>query len=239
MAHDPVARQSQNLLLNGLAAAEFAALVCCLTEVKLERGQILGQEGAAVGEVYFPYGGMISLLAVTSEDESIETMTVGREGAVGLAVGLGSGLALSRAVVQLPAPAGLMAASRWLELVAASAALRALVLRYNDLQLSHMQQAVACNALHDVESRLCRWLLEARDHTGAEILPLSQEFLADRLGIRRTTVTLVARKLQSAGLIRYSRGTIHLRDPAGLEECACDCYHVLRSATDRMLDQFP
>ncbi len=236
MAHASREQQTSNLLLGGLAPGEYAAVISHLTPVRLERGQILEEAGERVGEVYFPYAGMVSLLAATSEGDLVEVMTVGREGAVGLTSGLGSNIALSRAVVQLPGAAGRIEAPRWTGLVEQSSALRRLVVRYNDIVLWHAQQSVACNALHDVEARLCRWLLEARDRTGAEILPLSQEFLADRLAIRRTTVTLVARRLQAAGLIRCSRGTLYIRDAVGLEECACDCYHMLRGAFARLLD---
>jgi CRP-like cAMP-binding protein len=236
MGHVSTALQSSNLLLRALAAGDFALVGPRLIEVPIERGQVLEEQGESVGDVYFLYAGTVSLLAVASDEELVEVMMVGREGAIGLGTGLGSALALSRAVVQIAGRAGRIAAARWAEIVAQNTALTDMVVRYSDVQLSHFQQAVACNALHDVEARLCRWLLEARDRTGGEILPLSEEFLADRLGLRRATVTLVARKLQSAGLVRYRRGMIHIRDPLGLEECACDCYRVLRHAEVRLLN---
>ena len=223
-----------NRLLAALPAADYACLVAHLNPVSLERGKILQESGEAVGQVYFLYGGMLSLLTVLPDGETVETMTVGREGALGLMTGLGSHIAWQRAIVQLPGHAGQIAAPRWSELVQECTALRDLALRYNDLQLAYVQQSVACKALHEVESRLCRWLLEARDRVGSNTLALTQEFLADVLGVRRTTVTVVARVLQSAGLVHYRRGVIHIRDVAGLESAACECYHAVRSIADRL-----
>jgi CRP-like cAMP-binding protein len=116
-----------------------------------------------------------------------------------------------------------------------SQAVQDLIVRYNDIQMAQVQQAVACNALHDVEARLCRWLLEARDLVGDDTLPLTQEFLAETLSVRRTTITLVAQMLQSAGYIHYRRGVLHIRDVAALEGAACQCYRVGRWLTDRFL----
>ncbi len=225
---------SRNQLLAALPPAEYAAVAAHLKDVLLPAGKILHEQGEPIGQVYFPHTGMISLVTLMAEGTQVEAMAVGRDGGVGLRTGLGPRIALNRAVVRLPCQASQIAASRWQELVSASTALRDLVMRYTDVVIASTQQAVACKELHDLEARLCRWLLEARDRIGSDTLPLTQEFLAETLGVRRTTVTVVARKLQSAGLIHYRRGKIHIRDGIALEECACDCYGSLRRMIERI-----
>jgi DNA-binding transcriptional regulator YhcF (GntR family) len=125
--------------------------------------------------------------------------------------------------------------ARWAEVTQQSEAVHHVIVRYNEVQLAQVQQSVACHALHDVEARLCRWLLEARHRVGSDTLPLTQEFLAEILGVRRTTVTLVAQMLQSAGFIHYRRGILHIRDAMALEDAACECHRVVRRLTDRFL----
>jgi CRP-like cAMP-binding protein len=232
----PVGAGGRNRLLGSLPQDEFSQLAPHFKEVLLEKGRVLQEPGEAVGFVYFPHGGLISVLAVMPEGETVETMTIGREGGVGLATGIGSQTALNRVTVQLAGRATQVPAPRWAALAQQSQAVRDLIVRYNDVQLAQVQQSVACNALHDVEARLCRWLLEARDRVGSDTLPLTQEFLAEMLGVRRTTVTIVARMLQSAGFVHYRRGVVHLRDVAALEGAACDCYRVLRGLTDQTSD---
>ncbi len=231
----PADAGGRNRLLGGLPQDEFSQLAPHFKEVVLDKGKILQEPGEPIDSVYFPHGGMISVLAVMPEGETVETMTIGREGAVGLTSGIGSQTALNRATVQLPGRATQISAARWAALAQRSQPVRNLIVRYNDVQLAQVQQAVACNALHDVEARLCRWLLEARDRVGSDALPLTQEFLAEMLGVRRTTVTIVARMLQSAGFVHYRRGVVHLRDVAALEGGACECYRVVRGLTDRFL----
>lgn len=225
----------RNRLLGALPQNEFSQLAPHFKEVPLERGKILQEQGEAIDSVYFPHSGMISVLAVMPEGETVETMTIGREGGVGLASGIGSQTALNRATVRLPGRATQVSVARWAAVAQQSQAVRGLIVGYNDLQLGQVQQAVACNALHDVEARLCRWLLEARDRVGSDTLTLTQEFLAETLGVRRTTVTLIARMLQSAGFVHYRRGVVHLRDIVALEGGACECYRVVRGLTDRFL----
>ena len=113
--------------------------------------------------------------------------------------------------------------------------MRAKMIRYNELLLAQMQQSIACNALHDVESRLCRWLLQTRDRMGADVLPFTQDFIGQMLGVRRTTITLVARMLQGGDMIRCSRGKVEVLDRAALEDAACECYAAGRARTDRFL----
>jgi CRP-like cAMP-binding protein len=235
----PFEAGARNRLLGSLPQEEFSRLAPHLKEIPLEKGKVLHEPGETVGYVYFPHGGMISVLAVMPGGETVETMTIGREGAVGLTSGIGSQTALNRATVQLPGSAAQVSAARWAELARQSQTVRALILRYNDVQLAQVQQAVACNALHDVEARLCRWLLEARYRVGSDTLPLTQEFLAEMLNVRRTTVTFVAGMLQSAGFVHYRRGVLHIRDVTALEDAACDCYRIVRGLADRFTSLAP
>ena len=218
----------RNRLLDLLAPADFSVLAPHLKDVPLERGRVLYDTGNEIEHVYFPHSGMVSVVVVMPDGETVETATIGREGAVGLTVGLGLRVARSRAIVQLPGSAARIPAARVAQAAHGSETLRNLVANHADRLLAQVQQSVACNALHDVEARLCRWLLQTRDCTGSDTLPLTQEFLSQMLGVRRTTVTLIARMLQTAGMIHYRRGLIHIRDVAALQEAACDCYRVVQ-----------
>src|SRR5262249_44586253 len=141
----------------------------------------------------------------------------------------------ARAIVQLPGTAAWTSASQFHMAAAQSPALRDLIARHNDVLLAQVQQSVACNALHGLEARLCRWLLQTHDCIDGNVIPLTQEFL----GVRRTTVTIAARLLQSAGLIRYRRGHIQILDRAALEDIACECYAVIKHNADRVFAATP
>lgn len=226
---------ARNVLLDGLPAADRSLLDPHLKDAELPQGQVLHEQGARIEHVYFPHTGMISLLAVMRQGEAIETATVGREGVIGAMSGLGPRHATTTAIVQVSATASRIAVSRFHGAARSSECIREMVARYNEALLAQVQQTAACHALHDVEARLSRWLLQTRDRTDSDMIPLTQEFLAQMLGVRRTTVTLVARALQEAGLIRYQRGQIMIIDRQGLEEAACECYGVVRRQFDRSL----
>jgi len=181
-----------NRLLDTLPPDEFSQLAPHFRAVPLKRGAVLYQQGEDTEAVYFPHSGLISVLAIMPEGKMVETMTVGRDGAIGLTTGIGSLKALNFTIIRVPGWATKIPASRWSEVVKQSQALQHLIVRYNDTQASQLQQTVACRTLHNVEARLCRWLLEARDRVGSEKLPLTQQLLADALGVHRITVTLVA-----------------------------------------------
>src|SRR5262249_3328288 len=140
----------------------------------------------------------------------------------------------ARAIVQLPGTAAWTSASQFHMAAAQSPALRDLIARHNDVLLAQVQQSVACNALHGLEARLCRWLLQTHDCIDGNVIPLTQEFLGQMLGVRRNTVTIAARLLQSAGLIRYQRGHIRVLDRAALENTSCECYAVIRQNADKV-----
>lgn len=225
--------EARNHLLASLPESEYALLQPHLKDVLLKQGTILCEQGELIDQVYFPDSGMVSIVVVLSEGEkSVETATVGREGAVGAIAGLGERRATARAIVQV-AGKGMRLSARQLQLaVRQSPVLRDFIVRYQEMLLHQAQQSTACNALHEARPRLCRWLLQTRDRLDSDLVALTQEFLAQMLGVRRTTVTELARGLQSKGLVRYKRGKIEILDRAGLEDCACECYEALRNQAD-------
>lgn len=197
----------------------------------LPQGALCHGAGDPIDQVYFPQTGMISCLVATGEGELIETSAVGRAGAVGLQAGLGHRTSFTRAIVQIAGKFAVVPAHRLESAASRSPALRELIVRYIETLWAEAQQNAACNAIHDGSSRLCRWLLQASDRIGGDQLLLTQEFLAEMLGVRRTTVTLLAQELQNKGILRYSRGRITIVDRARLEECACECYDAIRHNT--------
>ncbi len=216
-----------------LSPAELESLTPHLKEVVLEQGAVLQEQGERVDHVYFPGDGIVSLMAVMRQGDAIETATVGREGAIGLLSGHGPRRAHTRAVVQVSGSAMRIAAPRFRKVAEESQAIRDMIGRYGEVLLIQVQQTAACNALHDVEERLSRWLLQARDRVDDNTIRLTHEFLSQMLGVRRPTVTVVARMLQDAGLIRYHRGHIEIIDRRGLEARACECYAVIRREIDQ------
>jgi CRP-like cAMP-binding protein len=222
-----------NRFLTALPPDDQCLLKPHLRPVALERGAVLHDVGDEIEHVYFPHSGMISLVAVMQSGATVETATVGRGGVVGAMTAFGSRSAAGRAVVQLPGAALRIGVSQFRAVARESDGLRGLVVRYNDLLISQIQQSVACNALHGLEARLCRWLLQTHDCVEDDIIPLTQEFLAQMLGVRRTTVTIAARVLQSGGLIRYRRGLIQIVNREGLEQAACECYATVRQNVEK------
>jgi CRP-like cAMP-binding protein len=223
-----------NRFLATLPPHDFSLLAPHLRTISLERGVMLHDVGEEIEHVYFPRTGMISLVAVMQSGETVETTTIGRGGVIGASAGLGARWTFGRAVVQLPGTAASISHAPFHAAANQSQAIRDLIVRYNDLLLAQVQQSVACNALHTLEARLCRWLLQTHDCIDGDAIPLTQEFLGQMLGVRRTTVTLSARLLQSAGLIRYRRGLIQIVDRAALEKISCECYAVVRHNIDKI-----
>jgi CRP-like cAMP-binding protein len=224
----------QNLLLASLLPKDLALLVPHLKDVEVKQGVLLQEAGDPIELVYFPQSGMISLLAVMPAGNGIETATIAREGAVGALSGLGARTAVGRAVQQIAGISSRIAVSRFQSAVNESPGIRDLIIRYNDVQMSLVHQAAGCNALHPVEARLCRWLLQTRDRCDSDRVPLTQEFLSEMLGVHRSTVTVLARELQALGLIEYRRGQIDIVDRSGLEAKACDCYATVHRRTDEI-----
>jgi len=218
----------RNRLLAMLPPADFALLAPHLVETTLDSGALLAEPGQPIKRVYFPHGGLISLLAIVPEGHAVETATIGREGAVGLSAGIGSPTAVSRAVVQLPGAAAHIAPARLMEATTQSRTLREMIVRYGDVLLAQVQQTVVCNTVHHVDARLCRWLMQAHDRIDGDTIPLTQEFLSGLLGVQRTTVTAICRMLQAEGIISVRRGRIQIRDLGALTRKACPCYGAVR-----------
>jgi CRP-like cAMP-binding protein len=216
-----------NKLLASLPRDHFDRLQPHLVTLALPQGTVLVEAGDEVDQVYFPHYGMLSLLAVLRDGKAIETATVGREGVVGAMAGLGLYKSLVRVVVQMPMACSKIAAKHFRTAAGASEPLRNLCIRYNEVLLSQARVTAACNALHSIEARFCRWLLQSADRAASDTVALTQEFLAEMLGVRRTSVTEVASKVQNAGVIAYSRGVIKILDRPALMRMSCECYETL------------
>jgi CRP-like cAMP-binding protein len=230
--------QRGNRLLRAFEEADFDLLAPHLRHMPLPQGLVLQEQEALVEDVYFPSSGVVSLISVMQGGEVVETATVGREGAVGAFGGLGPWRAFTRAVVQVPGVAEVISVARFQAAASQSSRIRNLILRYKEALLAQVQQTAACNALHPLEARLARWLLQTLDRADNSELPLTQDLMAHMLAVRRTTVTLIASQLQEAGLIRYRRGLLQVLDRSRLEETACECYRTIRRRTDAVFDDY-
>ncbi|WP_181706172.1 Crp/Fnr family transcriptional regulator [Chthonobacter rhizosphaerae] len=223
-------------MLDALRQPDAELLAGASERVTLERGQVLFEPGDDVGVVHFPCGPTIAALIVTMENGAVvETATIGREGAVGGIVSQGNLPAFARGVVQVAGPAIRIDATRLQELKARSVAMRNLFARYADCLLAQILQSVACNALHPMEGRCARWLLALQDRIGGEDLPVTQQTLADLLGVQRTYLSRVLASLQRRGLVRSNRGVIRIHSRDELEKASCECYAAVRSHYDAVL----
>src|SRR5262245_47058338 len=199
-----------------------------LRQISLTQGKAIYEPGEQIDEIYFPQSGMISLLVVAGDGATIETATVGREGAVGLHGAFGKRLSFTRATTQIPGKFSVIRATAFAQVAQDHSPVRDLIARYTELLWAEAQQIAACNAVHDASARLCRWLLQCADRTGSDHLPLTQELLAEMLGVRRTSVTLLANSLRGKGLIEYARGHITILNREQLQHCACECYAIMQ-----------
>ncbi len=228
-------RPVRNSILNALPPEDFARLAPHLSHIALEKGRLLYDPGDLIETVYFPNNCVISLMTLMDNGAAIESATVGREGALGLGTAIAPRQSLSRTIIQVAGDASRMPSGPLKEAYGRSAALRTLIDRHSDALYGHAIQSVACNALHSVEARFCRWLLTCHDRIDENTVGLTQEFLADMLGVQRTTVTAVAGALQAKGLIRYRRGIVDILDRAGLQAMTCECYGAVRRLYERLL----
>jgi len=224
----------KNRILRQLSTDELRNIQPWLTVMELRPNTVLHEQGASIGHIYFPLSGMISLLQVMQTGEAIETGIVGAEGLLGGDAPINGHLS-AQAVVQLEGAALKMPKAQFVDAYHAHPGLREFVNRYHSILLMQARQNAACHALHTVRGRLCRWLLQSQDMIGSATFILTQEFLSHMLGVRRNTVSVEAHSLQQAGLIRYSRGNITVVDRDGLEDCACECYSVIRAETDKLM----
>jgi CRP-like cAMP-binding protein len=227
-----------NRLLGALSARDYAVLEPHLELVDLARGQVLFEPGDDVTTTYFPCRrSMVSLLIVTRDGREVEAATIGREGAVGGIVSEGHKPAFGRAVVQIAGEALAIPTSHLEAAKTGSARFADLFARYADALLAQMMQSVACNALHTAEERACRWLLATHDRAGDNIIQLTQESLAEMLGVQRTTVSAVTGSLAARGLIRNRRGRVEVLDRPGLERTACECYRAVEDHFANLLPE--
>jgi CRP-like cAMP-binding protein len=227
-----------NRLLAALSPRDFAVLEPHLEPVALARGKVLFEPGDDVTTTYFPcHRAMVSLLIVTRDGREVEAATIGREGAVGGIVSEGNKPAFGRAVVQVGGDAMAIPTSHLEAAKTGSPRFGDLFSRYADALLAQMMQSVACNALHRTEERCARWLLATHDRAGDKMIHLTQESLAEMMGVQRTTVTAVTGALQERGLIRTHRGRVEVLDRPGLERAACECYQAVEDHFARLLPE--
>jgi CRP-like cAMP-binding protein len=227
--------KSSNRLLASLPANVFSEVSPHVKIVELKFGEVVAEPGSAIRQVYFPYAGVISLVVEMDTGTMIETAMVGRDGALNGAAALDGKVSLNKGIVQLAGSAGIIDVNRLRRLANELEPFRALLIRHEQVLFAQSQQSAACNASHSVEARMCRWLLFMRDLAGNDDLILTQEFLAQMLGVRRPSVSLVANTLQKAGLIKYSRGRMQLLNIKGLQKGACECYGTVKAHYQRLL----
>lgn len=226
----------QNHLLAALPAAVQQRLFPHLELVPMPLGKVLYESGGTLRHVYFPTDSIVSLLYVMENGASAEISVVGCEGMVGIAVFMGGNSTPSRAMVQSAGHAYRLAAQRLKdEFHDADAAMRLLMLRYTQALITQMAQTAVCNRHHTVDQQLCRWILLSLDRLPSNQLTMTQELIANMLGVRREGVTEAAGKLQKLGVIEYHRGHITVLDRPALERLSCECYAVVKKETDRLL----
>jgi CRP-like cAMP-binding protein len=232
----PQSVPSANRLLARLPPREFGRVSRRLELVPLTSRTVLHASDQDIDYVYFPTSCIVSLLSrADGPTGSIEVGVVGQEGMAGLPAFLRVGRSGLRSIVQVSGEALRLHADEVHRLAGPRSALHALLLRYTHALLSQVAQGVACNSLHSVEKRLCRWLLAMQDRSGLASFSLTHEFLAGMLGVRRASVTEAARRLRRAGLIRYGGGRLTVEDRSGLEAAACGCYRLVQAEMERML----
>jgi CRP-like cAMP-binding protein len=225
----------QNRLLAGLPSDVYAALAEELTPVDLDARHLLYEVGETIRSVHFPLTAVASLLTVLEDGSSVEAAITGNEGVIGLPLALGLDRDGTRAVIQVAGAALEMPADAFRTALTRQPALARVLGRFTQSLLLQMAQMAACNRLHPVEERCARWLLQVHDRVGSDTFPLTQDFLATMLGVRRPSVTIAVDLLHRAGLVEQGRGRITVLDRAGLEAAACECYRTLATAIDQLL----
>ena len=224
----------QNYLLAALSPAERERVFPHLRLVPLPLGKVLYESGDELEYVYFPTDSIVSLLYVLESGASAEISVVGHEGLIGIALFMGGGTTPSRAIVQSAGHAYRLAGQRLKDEFHRSGGLQLLLLRYTQALITQMAQTAVCNRHHSVDQQLCRWLLLSLDRLQSNKLVMTQELIANMLGVRREGVTDAAGKLQKLGAISYSRGQITVLDRPKLESLSCECYAVVKRETDRI-----
>lgn len=226
----------KNRLLERLSEEDYRRLAPSLSPTSWKLKQVVIEAGDPIPMLFFPTSAIISTLVVMEDGSEVETGITGAEGVVGLSAILGLKFDLHRAICQVQGAGFRLRASEFHEAAERSRPLDLLFRQYSAVVLRQTGQAVACNALHPVPERLCRWLLMSHDRVGQDEFPMTQEFMGDLLGVRRQSVTVAAGTLQAAGLITFKRGKIRIVDRARLEASACECYFLMKKIYERILE---
>ena len=224
-----------NRLLARLPKEEYRRLAALVVPVSLDFKEVLYEAHGTIEHLYFPVRGVLSALHVMENGSAIEVATFGNEGAAGVAAFFGIETSLNRVIVQVAGDAVRVDARRLRGEAPPDSPLGKLLIRYYTAFLGQVLQSVACNGLHTIEKRCCRWLLMTRDRIGSDEIPLTHEFLAVMLGVRRPGVSEVLRSLKERRLLNYNRGTVTLLDRKKLEEACCECYRRSREEYERLL----
>lgn len=224
-----------NRFIESLSPSDLALLTPSLRRRTLARDELVAREEAPVERVYLPMNAILSVIAVMRDGRQVETRTIGFEGGYGLLHALGSPMSYERVITQAPGEVYDIALNALAEAARQSASLVTQIVSFAQASLLQSAQTTACNALHDTEQRLCRWLLMTRDRLGSEVLPLTQEHLSIMLGVQRTTVTAIASSLQARGVLAYSRGKIRIADIAAVSAIACECYAAVDQGVELMV----
>ncbi|HEX7312637.1 MAG TPA: Crp/Fnr family transcriptional regulator [Pyrinomonadaceae bacterium] len=226
---------TKNRLLAALPREEYERIIPHLGHVSFKLGEVVYESGGQMEHIYFPTTVIVSLLYLMENGASAEMGMAGKEGVVGVALFMGGNTMPNRAVVQSAGGAVRMKAQVLRDEFARGGAFQRLLLRYTQALLTQMSQTAVCNRLHEIEQQLCRWLLLSHDRTDSDELVMTQELIANMLGVRREGVTAAAGRLQEQGLISYVRGRIRILDRRGLEASVCECYKVVKDEYDRLL----
>jgi CRP-like cAMP-binding protein len=230
-------RHENNRLLAALGSEDLAHLKPHLDFLELQRGQVIYEPGETLKFTFFPHDAMVSLVTIMRDGKSAEMAVFGCEVLFGLVSAFVSSQAFGRYIVQLGGSTSRIELPRMHAAMTARPMIRQLVLRYTEALMGQTLQTVACNAVHNVEARCCRWILMSQDRVGEAELPLTHEFLAEMLGVQRLTVSEVTRSLQDKGLIQQGRGMITVVDRPALQQAACECYAVIRQKYQKLLPQ--
>ncbi|WP_175852054.1 Crp/Fnr family transcriptional regulator [Burkholderia cepacia] len=225
----------ENHLLAALPVEDLAHISPQLVLVDMPLGKVLYESGGALSHVYFPTTSIVSLLYVMEDGSSAEIAIVGNDGLIGIALFMGGETTPSRAIVQSAGHAYRLDARILKDEFRRGGSMQRLLLRYTQALITQMAQTAVCNRHHSIDQQLCRWLLLSLDRLPSSDLKMTQELIANMLGVRRSGVTEAALKLQDAGLIRYNYGHIEVLDRSGLEKRVCECYGVVRREFDRLL----
>ena len=226
---------TENQLLAALPAKEYKRIFPHLEHVSFSLGESIYESGRQLKHIYFPTTCIVSLLYIMENGTSAEIGVVGNEGVLGIALFMGGDTTPNRAIAQIAGDAFMMSAKALQNEFILAGQFQLSLLRYTQALITQISQTAVCNRLHPIEQQLCRWLLLSHDRLQADELKMTQELIANMLGVRREGVTFAAGRLQAEGLIKYARGRITILDRAGLEATVCECYRVVKDEYDRLL----